>query len=341
MVIKLLPLISVFFLVSHLCSPQPWHTRADDGSIDRIFPISYTEGKKIARIENEDIEESSGMAISRLSEGVFWTHNDAGNKSRIFAFDESGRDLGTFRITDVKGRDWEDMASATLDDHHFLFIGDIGDNEEKRGFYMIIVVEEPEIGFPPDTDSSLKNDIKTPVSDIIQFEYEDDSYDCESLSIDPQTGVFYLVTKVSGKKKSARVFELITPYTKTVYQKKMEVKIHKKGGMAVYTAKRIAKLDIRNATGMDISSAGTHAVVTTTDDDAYQFVRNPGESWSEVFKRKPEKIKLPKRKQGESICYGWDGMTLYLTSEQRDKGKKKHTPLFMVPAVNRESKPEE
>jgi hypothetical protein len=34
---------------------------------------------------------------------------------------------------------------------------------------------------------------------------------------------------------------------------------------------------------------------------------------------------MPRRRQGESICYGPDGKTLYLTSEQLP------TPLWEVP----------
>jgi hypothetical protein len=74
---------------------------------------------------------------------------------------------------------------------------------------------------------------------------------------------------------------------------------------------------------MDISSNGRRAVVLTYG-DAYEFVRNSDEGWPEAFARRPLVIPMPKRPQGESICYGPDGVTLYLTSE------KAPSPLWEV-----------
>ena len=46
-------------------------------------------------------------------------------------------------------------------------------------------------------------------------------------------------------------------------------------------------------------------------------------------------IGMPLRIQGESICYGPDGKTLYLTSE------KLPTPLWEVPVVDKPSSEDE
>ena len=77
---------------------------------------------------------------------------------------------------------------------------------------------------------------------------------------------------------------------------------------------------------MDISPDGLRAVVLTYG-NAYEYVRGPKETWAEGFGREPRVIKMPRRAQGESICYGHDGTTLYLTSE------KLPTPLLEVPIV--------
>ena len=44
-------------------------------------------------------------------------------------------------------------------------------------------------------------------------------------------------------------------------------------------------------------------------------------------RRKPREIIVPERVQGESMCFGPDGKTLYLTSENLP------TPLFVVPVL--------
>ena len=90
------------------------------------------------------------------------------------------------------------------------------------------------------------------------------------------------------------------------------------------TARKIATLKIPPATAMDVSPDGRRAVVLTYA-NAYEYARGEKEDWAAAFSRRPCEIVVPPRRQGESICYGVDGKTLYLTSE------KLPTPLIEVP----------
>jgi len=92
----------------------------------------------------------------------------------------------------------------------------------------------------------------------------------------------------------------------------------------IMEAKKVANLHLPTATAMDISPDGMRAVILTYD-HAYEYTRQPDETWERAFSRKPRCIIMPPRIQGESICYGPDGKTLYLTSE------KLPTPLWEVP----------
>jgi hypothetical protein len=58
---------------------------------------------------------------------------------------------------------------------------------------------------------------------------------------------------------------------------------------------------------------------------AYEFTREGDDSWRDAFQGQPREILMPARRQGESICYGSDGRTLYLTSERLP------VPLWEVP----------
>ena len=60
---------------------------------------------------------------------------------------------------------------------------------------------------------------------------------------------------------------------------------------------------------------------------AFEFTRKPGETWKDAFSRVPRTLAMPVRVQGEAICYGRDGRSLYLTSERRP------TPLWEVRPV--------
>jgi hypothetical protein len=57
------------------------------------------------------------------------------------------------------------------------------------------------------------------------------------------------------------------------------------------------------------------------------FRRQDGESWTDAVSRVPEPLILPKRRQGESICFSVDGACLYLNSEGISQ------PLHRVPVT--------
>ena len=91
-------------------------------------------------------------------------------------------------------------------------------------------------------------------------------------------------------------------------------------------AKLVARLDVPLAAAMDISPDGRRAMLLT-DRAAFEFSRAADEDWPTAFNRPPCRLPTPPRKNGESICYGADGKTLYLTSEGRGE------PLWEIPAV--------
>lgn len=92
----------------------------------------------------EEVRESSGLAASGRSPGVFWTHNDAGNEAEIYAVDAEGRLVQRVRVAGAESTDWEDLDSGPCDGGHCLFIADIGDNDADRGAITIYRVPEPE-----------------------------------------------------------------------------------------------------------------------------------------------------------------------------------------------------
>jgi hypothetical protein len=83
----------------------------------------------------EDLKESSGLAESRLRPGVFWTHNDSGHGSDLFAIDATGRQLARVQIHGATNHDWEDIASAPCPQGGgaCLYIADTGDNARDTG----------------------------------------------------------------------------------------------------------------------------------------------------------------------------------------------------------------
>lgn len=270
--------------------------------------IQYGAGRQIARLANRQIHESSGLACSRRTSGVFWTHNDSGDGPVLYAFDTKGSHLASLRLQGAQARDWEDMASFRRGGKSYLLVGDIGDNRGRRASCTIYVVAEPAVNpRTPNATGRLK-----PLW-VIRFRYEGGPVNCEAVGIDPTDGTILLVSKEAAL--SCKVYALPWP---------------KKPTAAVRVAKAIAELAVPIVTAMDISPDGRRAVVLTYL-HACEFVRGPGETWSEAFSRRPRLIPMPPRRQGESICYGPDGKTLYLTSE------KLPTPLIEVPVIQGKS----
>ena len=134
-------------------------------------------------------------------------------------------------------------------------------------------------------------------------------HNCEAAAVDPTTATVLLVTKTLAR--PCRVFALPLAADQT---------------SGVLEARPIASIHIPLATAMDVSPDGRRAIVLTYL-DAFQYTRDPAEGWEAAFSRPPQLVRTPPRSQGESICYGADGETLYLTSEKRP------TPLWRIPVL--------
>ena len=248
--------------------------------------MTYEPAEKLADLANAEIVESSGLARSIRTPGLLWTHNDSGGTAKLFALDAAGKDRGVCEISNLEPTDWEDMGSFSTDRNSYLFIADVGDNQRLRQDYRIDLIPEP---------AALPC---TVAAKSISFRYPDGSHDCESVGYDASRREFILIEKRLAFR--CRVYRI--PFPEGAQPPRV-------------TAELIAEVPIPLATGLDISPDGRNLVVTTYG-PGYLYRRGEREDWSSAFKRKAGLVTLPARHQGESICFGDDGKTLYLTSEK-------------------------
>lgn len=280
--------------------------RADD----EAPPPAWGEPRKVCDLGVRELDESSGLAASRALDGVFWTHNDSGDAPRLFAVDREGRARAVFRLEGAQAQDWEDLCAFSHGGKRWLLVGDVGDNDAKREHAVLYLVEEPR-SLPPagSVDASL------PVHARWVVTFEDGPHDCEGLAVDETTGAVLLVSKLHRMGKPA-VYTFDLPA--------LEREADPAGVRVV--ARKLGELDMPPlTTAMDVSPDGRLAVVLTYI-DAYVFARGADEGWADAFARPPLRVAMPRRRQGESICFGPDGRGLWLTSE------KLPTPLWEVPA---------
>jgi hypothetical protein len=272
----------------------------------------YGPPATITTIKEKSITESSGLVASRVSPGAYWTHNDSGDGPFIYAFDTSGNLRGVFRVTGAQARDWEDIAAGPgpQTNKSYLYIGDIGDNNEARDEIVVYRVAEPTLSTATRTQTKARPGSTEP-AEAIRLKYPDGKHDAEALLVHPTSGNIYIVTKVLIANPA--VYEAAPPFT---------------AGKLV-TLRRIGEVRVPSLFGGVITGGGVspdgRRVALCDYFQGYELVLPEGSrDFNDIWKQRMTGFDLGKRKQGESIAYRPDGKALLATSE----GKR--SPLIQV-----------
>ncbi len=262
----------------------------------------YNPAAQIATLENQVINESSGIAASRLNRNIFWTHNDSGDKAFLYAFDKQGKSLGVYRVNGAEALDWEDMAAwkDPKSGKAYLFIGDIGNNSKTRPFIIVYRVQEPKVS-AKDVAATKENPVETGVAESIKLKYPDGNYDAETLMIHPKTGDLYIINKVM--RNNAKVFKLKAPF------------MHLKEA----TLTQVGEVALPNPmkgflTGGDIAPDGRRVALCDYF-GAFELTLPDNQAFDEIWKQPVTSVPITARKQGEAICYSADARSLLATSE--------------------------
>jgi hypothetical protein len=228
-----------------------------------------------------DIPEASGLAVSRRTPGVLWSHNDSGHAAMLFALDASGNMRGRVRVP-VATRDWEDVSAAPCPSGDCLYIADIGDNSLSRRRIQIYRVPEP-----------APAEAATPRPDIFSVAYPDGAHNAEALFV--IDAALFIVTKdrVGGLYRSRPLL----------------------GETRDVTLERIGELGLRGVTDAEASPDGRAVVVRTSDEVV--FYRTIAVVRGGAV---PSAVRIAigslKEAQGEGVAWDANGM-LYLASEGR------------------------
>lgn len=144
--------------------------------------------------------ESSGVAVSRVQDGVIWSHNDSGGDTKLYAMSIDGTLLAEVEVGGATARDWEGLEAGPCPAHlelPCLYIGDIGDNQRRYSTLTVYVMAEPRLeGRTADT----------PVpSQGFRYRYPDEPRDAEGLAVTSRGDVI-IVTK--GRSGSVDFFRM-------------------------------------------------------------------------------------------------------------------------------------
>ncbi|KRF12676.1 hypothetical protein [Nocardioides sp. Soil796] len=127
------------------------------------------------------VTESSGLARSTYARDTLFTHNDSGDRPRVFAVGANGRTRAVLTLRGAKSYDWEDMSSGP---NHTLWVGDTGDNSRSRSRIQVYRFREP---------ARLYS--RTVRATRFTFAYPDGAHDSEGMMVNPRTGRVFIVSK--------------------------------------------------------------------------------------------------------------------------------------------------
>jgi len=240
------------------------------------------------------LKESSGIVNLQGSDN-FWMINDSGNTNELFEVSESGKIQQVITVENAKNKDWEDLASNGKDK---IFIGDFGNNNNKRKDLGIYTVAVP----------SIKNGKVRAVKTKFYFEDQkkfppkkkDRNFDVEAFVY--MKGYFYLFTK----NRSAE-FDGITK----LYKVPAEVGNHSAELIADFeTCMNPKKCAITGAT----ISKNNKELVLLTHDKLFLFTNFKRDDF---FNGSVSEINLHHNSQKEAVCFKGD--MIYVTDEATKK----------------------
>ena len=301
----------IFLFLLAACGSAETDTPSDNAP--PATPAIAADLSTAGKLEDKDIKEASGLAISQRRPDLLWTHNDGGSKARLFAIDLSGNSIGKLKLKNARNVDWEDIASFTLDDTPYLLVADVGDNDARRDQVSLYVVEEPDLS--EDTRPDAKPAWR------IDFMYPDGPRDVEAVAVDIESEQVLLLTK---RRIPAELYAVpLRPGTNdTAVATFLGLidSLPQPTRRDTEVSRKISNWHWQ-PTGMDIAPDGSAIAVVTYLPAVYLYQRHG--DWLATLQQAPLRLSLPLKKP-ESIAFGADSRSLFLMNE------KKHATLLRI-----------
>lgn len=240
------------------------------------------------------VNESSGMEISGPNR--IWTLNDSGGKAALYLCDTTGRLIRTLRIGNAQNKDWEDL---TQDDQGNFYIGDFGNNNNRRKDLTIYKIPNP---------NELEEDVVR--AEVITFSFEDQKafppphdqldFDCESVIW--KDGHLYLFSK-------HRTFP-------------MQTKLYRiPDAPGNYVAKKISSFQTSSPDETDLFNYWITAADISPDGSLVCLISS-GKIWlfydfkeDDFFSGQHRRIDLPDSSQREAVVFV-SNTKIYITDEE-------------------------
>jgi hypothetical protein len=265
-------------------------------------------GQAIGRITAARLEEISGLAVSRQNPDMLWVHND-GQLKQVFVVRTNGKLVARVRIP-VAIDDVEDIAigPGTKSGIDYVYVGDIGDNDQDRREVRIVRFPEP------DLSKITQQEISVEGVEAIRLLYPDGPHNAETLFVEHQTGDVYIATK---EKSQTRLYRAAAG---------------KLGGNLPVMLEFVTPISVAEVSAGTISRGGD-LVLLRTEHRGWLWSRRPNESLAVALRRASKPVVVLADGQdanGEAVGFSPDGSSYYTVSE----GKRQPIAVFSVPATS-------
>ncbi len=260
--------------------------------------------------------ETSGLAASRRSPGVLWTHDDSGGAATLYAVTTTGQRIGAVHLRGVKNEDWEDLAAFELDGKAWLLVADVGDNDAQRPQVRLHLVGEPALA-----ELKSADELRVRLARTIRLRYEDGPRDCEAVAVDAAERAVYLLTKRDEPPRLYRA-ELGAMIGSDATDSDAVIVARRVGSVRHIPSPTLAQQRVKGyqgrrraeVTAMDFSTDGTMAVVLTYG-ELLLFPRRAGEPWADALARTPTRLPPHHLERAEAVCFSPDGKQIHVASE--------------------------
>jgi hypothetical protein len=249
-------------------------------------------------VQDDDIDELSGLVASRRRPGMYWVHNDSGDDARAFAIDVQGHLLAELTLSNADATDIEDIAleRGKEGEPDVLYLADMGDNFRRREKVQLYRIAEPVV---PQDSAPLE---LTREAQVIEVAYEDGAHDAEALLLDPRSGDLFLVTKASPLSREEWV---------GVYRVARAALLAEQP----VVARKVASIPVGPATAGDVAPDGS-AIIVRNYRGALYWPRAQGDTIAQALAKPACRLPIAEAdRKGEAIGFTPD-MRAYVTSTE-------------------------
>jgi len=295
-------------------------TKATD-TTNSLKLLTVEKARITGKLDNDQLNEVSGLVASRRYPGLLYAINDSGNPAALYAMDETGKLLAQWQVN-ARNRDWEDMAYINLAGKQYLVVGDTGDNLRIHKTATLLLFEEP--SFPANTGTL--NPAYT-----IRFRYDDGPRNVEAFAVVDRT-LFFLSKEPVGINGSepAGVYELNLPENldevaaeTPMIANRISSMPPRLGGLESKLAAAFAGIDLSHPTAMAFDASGKTAYILTYR-EVLRIRRKSQQSWAEAFALRAETLFSHRLDQAEALAIS-DGRAIWFTSENAG------APIWAIP----------